>query len=78
MGVNVKTRLCTSLESCLELFLSAVERTELGFYGIDHNFLHIEEALTTFLRGSNKSKKNMEVYTNAMVEKQLMTNQTEI
>ena len=54
----------------LKAVLDAVERTQLDFYGIDHNFLHIEEALTTFLRGSNKSKKNMEVYTNAMVEKQ--------
>ena len=62
----------------LKAVLSAVERTQLDFYGIDRNFLQIEEALTTFLRGSNKSKKNMEVYTNAMVEKQLMTNQTEI
>ena len=62
----------------LKAVLSAMERTQLDFYGIDRNFLQIEEALTTFLRFSNKSKKNMEVYTNAMVEKQLMTNQTEI
>ena len=42
------------------------------------DFLQIEEALTTFLEKLKKSKNNMEVCTNAMVVKELITNQTEI
>lgn len=33
----------------LKADLCAVERTQLDFYGIDRDFLEIEEALTTFL-----------------------------
>ena len=33
----------------LKAVLNAVERTQLDFYGIDRNFLEIEETLTTFL-----------------------------
>ena len=33
----------------LNAVLSAVERTQIDFYGIDRNFLEIEETLTTFL-----------------------------
>ena len=33
----------------LKAVLCAVERTQLDFYGIDRDFLEIEETLTTFL-----------------------------
>ena len=36
------------------------------------------ETLLLFWRSSNKLKNNMEVYTNAMLVKELITNQTEI
>ena len=36
------------------------------------------ETSTVFWRNSDKSKNNMEVYANAMVVKELITNQTEI
>lgn len=32
----------------LKAVLSAVERSQLDFYGIDRNFLEIEDALVTF------------------------------
>lgn len=33
----------------LRAVLCAVERSQLDFYGIDRNFLEIEDVLTTFL-----------------------------
>lgn len=40
----------------LKAVLDAVERTQLDFYGIDHNFLEIEHALTTFLEKLKQTK----------------------
>ena len=40
----------------LKAVLSTEERTQLDFYGIDRNFLAIEDALTTFLEKLKKVK----------------------
>ena len=47
------TVVCTPL---LKAVLRAVERTLLDSYGIDRNFLEIEEALTTFLEELKQAK----------------------
>ena len=41
----------------LKAVLRAVERSQLDFYGIDRNFLEIEDALTTFLEKIKQDKK---------------------
>ena len=41
----------------LKAVLSAVERSQLDVYGIDRNFLEIEDALTTFLETIKQVKK---------------------
>lgn len=40
----------------LKAVLGAVERTQLDFEGIDHNFLEIEDALATFLEKLKQTK----------------------
>lgn len=41
----------------LKAVLSAVERSQLDFYGIDRNFLEIEDTLVTFLEKIKQVKK---------------------
>ena len=41
----------------LKAVLSAVERTQLDFYGIDRNFLEFEDILTSFLKKVQQAKK---------------------
>ena len=61
----------------LKAVLSAVERSQLDFYGIDRNFLEIEGALTTFLKIKQvKQQHDMGVYTNSNVIKHVITTQT--
>ena len=40
----------------LKAVLGAVERTQLDFYGIDRNFLEIEDSLTAFLEKLKQTK----------------------
>ena len=40
----------------LKAVLSAVERTQLDFYGIDRNFEELEQELTKFLEAIQKAK----------------------
>ena len=40
----------------LKAVLSAVERTQLDFYGIDRNFEELEQELTEFLEAIQKAK----------------------
>ena len=67
----------TPVNNIFKRIAFAVERTQIDFYDIDRNFQEIEEALTNFFRrSSNKSKNNMEVYTNSNMIKELITTQT--
>ena len=49
--------LTTACVPHLKAALSAVERSQLDFHGIDRNFLEIEEALTDFLEKIREVKK---------------------
>ena len=49
--------LTTACVPHLKAVLCAVERTQLDFYGVDRNFLEIEEVLTAFLETIKQVKK---------------------